>query len=113
MGDRLRSERLRLRLSQEIFAERCGVKKLIQYNYEKSERHPNAGYLIAAKELGVDLLYVMIVERSDEASALDMVRGEEEAEVLTAFRHILGETREVAKRTLTATAEKKAARHRA
>ncbi|BAN95453.1 hypothetical protein E05_06870 [Plautia stali symbiont] len=107
VGDRLKSERLRLGLSQESFAERCGVKKLTQYNYEKSERHPDAGYLIAAKALGVDLLYVMTGERSDEASALDVVRDEEEAEVLTAFRHIPGETREVAKRTLTAMAEKK------
>ncbi|WP_334470162.1 hypothetical protein [Arsenophonus sp. PmNCSU2021_1] len=113
VGDRLKSERLRLGLSQEIFAERCGVKKLTQYNYEKSERHPDAGYLIAAKALGVDLNYVMTGERSDEASALDVVRDEEEAEVLTAFRHIPGETREVAKRTLTAMAEKKAARSRA
>ncbi|WP_406706886.1 DUF3102 domain-containing protein, partial [Sodalis sp.] len=78
VGDRLKSERLRLGLSQEIFAERCGVKKLTQYNYEKSERHPDAGYLIAAKALGVDLLYVMTGERSDEASALDVVRDEEE-----------------------------------
>ncbi|MGX8941954.1 hypothetical protein ACWWJF_18390 [Symbiopectobacterium sp. Eva_TO] len=113
VGERLKSERLRLGLSQEIFAERCGVKKLTQYNYEKSERHPDAGYLIAAKALGVDLNYVMTGERSDEASALDVVRDEEEAEVLTAFRHIPGETREVAKRTLTAMAEKKAARSRA
>jgi transcriptional regulator with XRE-family HTH domain len=113
VGDRLKSERLRLGLSQEIFAERCGVKKLTQYNYEKSERHPDASYLIAAKALGVDLLYVMTGERSDEASALDVVRDEEEAEMLTAFRHIPSETREVAKRTLTAMAEKKVTRHRA
>ncbi|HGJ5882126.1 helix-turn-helix domain-containing protein, partial [Arsenophonus sp.] len=113
VGDRLKSERLRLGLSQEIFAERCGVKKLTQYNYEKSERHPDAGYLIAAKALGVDLNYVMTGERSDEASALDVLRDEEEAEVLTFFRHIPGETREVAKRTLAAMTEKKTARHRA
>ncbi|HGJ5883174.1 helix-turn-helix domain-containing protein, partial [Arsenophonus sp.] len=113
VGDRLKSERLRLGLSQEIFAERCGVKKLTQYNYEKSERHPDAGYLIAAKALGVDLLYVMTGERSDEASALDVVRDEEEAEVLTFFRHIPGETKEVAKRTLAAMTEKKNARSRA
>ncbi|MGL9719871.1 DUF3102 domain-containing protein [Symbiopectobacterium sp.] len=113
VGDRLKSERLRLGLSQEIFAERCGVKKLTQYNYEKSERHPDAGYLIAAKALGVDLLYVMTGERSDEASALDVVRDEEEATLLTTFRHIPGETREVAQRTLAAMAEKKTARSRA
>ncbi|WP_290608852.1 helix-turn-helix domain-containing protein [Arsenophonus sp. ENCA] len=113
VGDRLKSERLRLGLSQEMFAERCGVKKLTQYNYEKSERHPDAGYLIAAKALGVDLNYVMTGERSDEASALDVVRDEEEANLLTAFRHIPGETRDIAYRTLAAMTEKKAARHRA
>ncbi|PAV01923.1 hypothetical protein CBG25_13900 [Arsenophonus sp. ENCA] len=113
VGDRLKSERLRLGLSQEIFAERCGVKKLTQYNYEKSERHPDAAYLVSAKALGVDVNYLITGERSDEASALDVVRDEEEAEVLTFFRHIPGETREVAKRTLAAMTEKKATRHRA
>ncbi|PAU99107.1 hypothetical protein CBG25_20575 [Arsenophonus sp. ENCA] len=113
VGDRLKSERLRLGLSQEMFAERCGVKKLTQYNYEKSERHPDAAYLVSAKALGIDVNYLITGERSDEASALDVVRDEEEAEMLTAFRHIPSETREVAKRTLTAMAEKKAARHRA
>lgn len=113
VGERLKSERLRLGLSQEIFAERCGVKKLTQYNYEKSKRHPDAGYLIAAKALGVDLNYVITAQRSDEASVLDVVRDEEEAEVLTAFRHIPNETCEVAKRTLTAMTEKKVARSRA
>ncbi len=113
VGERLRTERLRLGLSQENFAEQCGVKKLTQYNYEKGERHPDTAYLIAAKAIGVDLLFLITGERSDEASALDVVRDEEEAEMLTAFRHIPSETREVAKRTLTAMAEKKAARSRA
>uniref|UniRef100_A0A1A9WW59 HTH cro/C1-type domain-containing protein n=1 Tax=Glossina brevipalpis TaxID=37001 RepID=A0A1A9WW59_9MUSC len=113
VGDRLKSERLRLGLSQEIFAERCGVKKLTQYNYEKSERHPDAGYLIAAKALGVDLNYVMTGERSDEASALDVVRDEEEANLLTAFRHIPSESRDIVQRTISALSEKKAARSRA
>ncbi|WP_406850639.1 hypothetical protein WH390_02195 [Candidatus Arsenophonus nilaparvatae] len=113
VGDRLKSERLRLGLSQEIFAERCGVKKLTQYNYEKSERHPDAAYLVSAKALGVDVNYLITGERSDEASALDVVRDEEEATLLTTFRHIPGETREVAQRTLAAMAEKKAARSRA
>ncbi|WP_290606035.1 helix-turn-helix domain-containing protein [Arsenophonus sp. ENCA] len=113
VGDRLKSERLRLGLSQEMFAERCGVKKLTQYNYEKGERHPDTAYLIAAKAIGVDLLFLVTGERSDEASALDVVRDEEEATLLTTFRHIPGETREVAQRTLAAMAEKKAARHRA
>ncbi|BAN99791.1 hypothetical protein E05_50250 [Plautia stali symbiont] len=113
VGDRLKSERLRLGLSQESFAEQCGVKKLTQYNYEKSERHPDAAYLVSAKALGVDVNYLITGERSDEASALDVVRDEEEAEVLTFFRHIPGETREVAKRTLAAMTEKKTARRRA
>ncbi|WP_422389271.1 hypothetical protein [Arsenophonus endosymbiont of Crataerina pallida] len=113
VGDRLKSERLRLGLSQEIFAERCGVKKLTQYNYEKSERHPDAGYLIAAKALGVDLNYVMTGERSDEASALDVVRDEEEANLLTAFRHIPSDSRDIVQRTISALSEKKVTRHRA
>ncbi|WP_290608893.1 helix-turn-helix domain-containing protein [Arsenophonus sp. ENCA] len=113
VGERLKAERQRLGLSQEVFAERCGVKKLTQYNYEKGERYPDVTYLVAAKSIGLDLLFLVTGERTDEASALDVVRDQEEAEVLTAFRHIPGETREVAKRTLTAMTEKKTARSRA
>ncbi|MGG2141984.1 DUF3102 domain-containing protein [Symbiopectobacterium sp. RP] len=113
VGDRLKSERLRLGLSQEIFAERCGVKKLTQYNYEKSERHPDAAYLVSAKALGVDVNYLITGERSDEASALDVVRDEEEANLLTAFRHIPSESRDIVQRTISALSEKKAARHHA
>ncbi len=113
VGERLKAERQRLRLSQEVFAERCGVKKLTQYNYEKSERYPDAEYLIAAKVLGADVTYLITGERTDEASVLDVVRDAEEANLLTAFRHIPGETRDIAYRTLAAMAEQKTARSRA
>lgn len=44
IGDRIRSERERLGLSQEAFGERGGVKKLAQLNYEKGKRSPTGEY---------------------------------------------------------------------
>lgn len=61
IGDRLKTERLRLELSQEKFAELCGVKKRAQIYYETSERSPDLDYveaLIAAKT-GADLRFII------------------------------------------------------
>ncbi|UQY37315.1 helix-turn-helix transcriptional regulator [Pseudomonas fulva] len=63
IGERLREERDRLDLSQTAFAELGGVQKRAQINYEKDDRHPDAGYLAAIAAANVDVLYVLTGER--------------------------------------------------
>lgn len=59
ISDRLREERERLRFSQAAFGEIGGVKANAQGKYEKGERSPDASYLAALAERGVDVLYVV------------------------------------------------------
>ena len=59
IGERLREERVRLRFNQAEFAAFAGVAKTSQFNYEKGERSPDAAYLAAVAEKGVDILYVV------------------------------------------------------
>lgn len=64
IGDRLREERERLGLSQAAFGALGGVLKQAQFNYEKSERFPDAAYLEAVHKAGADTHYVITGERS-------------------------------------------------
>ncbi|MCP1605739.1 helix-turn-helix domain-containing protein [Pseudomonas citronellolis] len=59
IGDRLKEERVRLGLSQTDLGAVGGVGKTTQINYEKGERSPDATYLSAAAQRGVDVLYVL------------------------------------------------------
>ena len=58
-GDRLKQERERLGLNQTELAAAAGASKNSQYNYEKGERSPDAAYLAAVAQKGVDILYVV------------------------------------------------------
>lgn len=69
IGERLKEERERLGLNQTEFAAKAGASKNSQYNYEKGERSPDAVYLAAADEMGVDLLYVVTGRRTPEAAS--------------------------------------------
>src|SRR5882757_8583039 len=69
-GARLREERMRLKLSQEAFAEKVGVHRRTQLNYEAGEREPDAAYYEAAASLGIDLPYVLEGERIERLPAL-------------------------------------------
>lgn len=62
-GIRLREERTRLNLSQAVFAEKVGVHRRTQVNYEAGEREPDGAYYDAAAALGVDVVYVTEGER--------------------------------------------------
>lgn len=64
IGERLREERVRLALSQELMGESAGVRKQAQLNYEKGERHPDAAYLERLAAIGVDVLYVLTGRRA-------------------------------------------------
>lgn len=59
IGERLREERQKLKMSQTTFAERGGVTKKTQMLYEGNERFPDAQYLASVAEAGVDVLYVL------------------------------------------------------
>lgn len=64
IGTRLREERERLCLGQMEVAERAGVGRKSQFNYESGERQPDASYLAAVAGLGIDITYVVTGQRS-------------------------------------------------
>ncbi|MFJ7788929.1 helix-turn-helix domain-containing protein [Pseudomonas sp. NPDC096925] len=75
IGERLREERVRLGYNQADFAAIAGVAKTSQFNYEKGERSPDAAYLAAVAEKGVDVLYVVTGARSPQST--DSITAEE------------------------------------
>lgn len=64
IGERLRSERKRLSLSQEAFAALGGASKPSQVRYENGERSPDGVYLSAVAAHGADVLYILTGTRS-------------------------------------------------
>lgn len=66
VSGRLQSERKRIGLSQEIFGKELGVSKRTQAGYEGGTNSPDAVYLIAAKELGVDVGFVLFGAPSED-----------------------------------------------
>lgn len=63
LGDRLRNERLRLEMNQTALATVGGVGKSSQILYESGKRVPDANYLIAVANIGVDVDYVLFGEK--------------------------------------------------
>lgn len=66
IGERLKEERSRLGFSQTDLAKVGGVGKSTQINYEKGSGSPDANYLAAVREQGVDVLYVISGMRTPE-----------------------------------------------
>jgi transcriptional regulator with XRE-family HTH domain len=64
IGRRLAEERERLYLNQGLFAGKVGVSRMSQVNYESGKRFPDARYLLAASEAGVDVAYVVTGKRA-------------------------------------------------
>lgn len=59
MGARLRGERKRVGFGQKEFADRMGVSKTAQFNYEMGERPIDAPYLLRASALGLDATFIL------------------------------------------------------
>ncbi|EPJ88061.1 helix-turn-helix domain-containing protein [Pseudomonas sp. CFII64] len=59
IGIRLKSERKRLDLSQQELGAIGGIEANAQGLYERGKRFPNAGYLGAVAQAGVDVLFVI------------------------------------------------------
>ncbi len=71
-GARIRSERRRLKLTQQRFADAVGVSQGSQVGYESGAHLPNVQYLARAATLGVDLVYV-VLGRSGSSEAIDLM----------------------------------------
>lgn len=71
--------------NQADFAAVAGVAKTTQFNYEKGERSPDAAYLAAIADKGVDVLYVVTGKRTPAAA--DAI-SEAEADLLEYFRQL-------------------------
>lgn len=59
-GQRLKTERLRLQLSQAQLAEAGGIQRLAQLQYESEATAPTTRYLSAIATAGVDLSYLIL-----------------------------------------------------
>lgn len=102
IGERLREERERLRLSQAAFGEIGGVKANAQGKYENGERFPAADYLQAVAEVGVDVLYVVTGVRAPQpAESISAA----EADLVMHYRQLSPGDQFVAAKMVTALAE--------
>lgn len=78
-GSRLRSERLRLGMTQEQLAQVMGVKKLTVLQYEKGKSQPHMGLVYKLQEFGFNMQYLIFANsfRFDlcelAPSTLDMI----------------------------------------
>ena len=104
IGDRLKEERERLGFSQTEFAAVAGASKNSQYNYEKGDRSPDAEYLAAVAERGVDILYVVIGQRLPVA---EPTLSADEVEMVEHVRALDDDDKGAVKRLLRAFNQKK------
>lgn len=64
LHQRIRTERERLGLSQEAFAQKVGVTRVTQNYYENDVREPSLGYISNIGRIGGDILYLLFAESS-------------------------------------------------
>lgn len=68
IGDRLKEERERLKLSQTSMGEAAETTKKTQIDYEKNNTPPKANYLAKVAILGVDVGYVVTGVRAENVA---------------------------------------------
>jgi len=73
IGARLSGERHRLGLTQEQFAKLGGVQRRAQAHYEAGKRTPDANYLAAISEGGVDVVYLLTGRREHQSINFDLL----------------------------------------
>ena len=66
---RLKSERLRVKLTQADLARHVDVSGSTQVAYEQGVRTPGLGYLVALQGIGIDAWYVMFGIRAERRAA--------------------------------------------
>lgn len=69
IGERLREERERLKLTQPAIAEAAGTTKQTQHAYETNRTPPKASYLSKVASLGIDVAYVVTGERLENTAS--------------------------------------------
>jgi transcriptional regulator with XRE-family HTH domain len=69
IGARLKSERLRLGLTQAMLGAAGGVEVNAQGRYEAGARIPRADYLASIAKVGIDVLYVVTGQRIKNRAA--------------------------------------------
>ena len=102
VGERLREERTRLGLNQEVFAQLGGITRNTQGSYEKGERNPDSVYLMAVLKAGVDVPYVLTGRRMQRA--LEGLTEAEEA-LLHQFRTLSDYDQKAVHRIISAMAD--------
>lgn len=76
-GERLRIERERLGFTQDELASKAGITRRTQVNYESGKRVPDADYLMAIAENGLNVRYLLTGESPNlERDALEKVLSE-------------------------------------
>lgn len=70
LGDRLREERERIKLTQEQLAKCMGVSALTTGKYELNKTSPTAEFLLQLESVGIDPLYVLTGKRQQASEAL-------------------------------------------
>ena len=68
IGKRLKEERERLKLSQTSFGEIAGMGKTTVIAWERGTAYPNAAFLEASANFGVDVYYVITGERHENVA---------------------------------------------
>lgn len=80
IGERLKAERERLKLTQPVLAAQAGTKKGTVINWEKGASSPTAAQLAALAVIGVDVQFVITGQTSTSALSV------EEQELIALFR---------------------------
>lgn len=71
IGERLREERKRLKMTQAVFADSGGIGVSALKLYEGNEREAGSDFLSALAEIGADVQYILTGVRSNTAMAAD------------------------------------------
>jgi transcriptional regulator with XRE-family HTH domain len=87
IGGRLKEERERVGMSQKDVMEAANVSRKTLFNYESNERSPDANFLAAMHQRGLDVQYIVSGERKrDTGIQTEEIRRAAE----TAFQMVIG-----------------------
>ena len=99
IGSRLREERLRLGMTQADFSAFGGVAKRTALEWEQGKTSPNALFLAAASQHGIDILYVVNGVRLSDTNTAPPA---DEQAIVEAWRALNPEQKKLARRLIQA-----------